>query len=125
MEVDLISAVWFLAGGLTGLLLFEVVAILFYCLPRTTTSLFRKTSSLGLLWFYLRGLLLRSIGLAFLWVCFERWGFLHDRAVASGMSIIAAFYLFDFFALGGKARLSAVFLTHAARYRSRGDVSRT
>lgn len=115
------SVVWFLAGGLTGLLLFEVVATVLYCLPRTTASLFRKTSSPGLLWFYLKGLLFRSIALAFLCLGFERWGLMHDRALAWGLSIVASFYTVDFFAMGGKARLSELFLTHAAQFPHGGD----
>lgn len=118
------SVVWFLVGSFTGLVLFELVATLFYCLPRATTRLFRGTSSPGLLWFYLRGLLYRCVALAFLWFCFARWGFLHDRALAWGLSIVASFYTVDFF-MGGKARLSKLFLSHAARYQGGDDAGRT
>ncbi len=110
------SLVWFLAGGLTGLLLFEVAATLFYCLPKATFRLVGAASSVGLLWFYLRALVYRGVALTFLWLCFARWGFQHDRALAWGFSLVASFYTVDFFGMGGKARMNGVFLSHAAQY---------
>lgn len=120
----MVSVLWFLVGTLTGLVLFEIAATLFYCLPKTAARLFGGTSSQGLLWFYLRGLAYRCVILTFLLFCFARWGALHDSAFAWGFSLVASFYSVDFFAMGGKARLKEVFLSHTAQFphqREAGD----
>lgn len=121
LEVDLVSVLWFLVGALTGLVLFEVAATLFYCLPKTAARLFGGTSSQGLLWLYLRALAHRCVILTVLLFCFARWGALHDTALAWGFSLVASFYTVDFFAMGGKARLREVFLSHAAQFSHERD----
>ena len=119
----MVSVLWFLVRILTALLLFDVTATLFYCLPKTVARLFAGSSSQGLLWFYLRALAYRCVILTLVLFCFARWGTLHDSALTWGFSLDASLETVYFLRMGGRAKLKELFLSHATEFPHERDAS--
>lgn len=92
--------VWFLAGSALGMVLVELAATLFYCLPKAALRVARHTNRVGLVFLFLRAALLRAIVVVILFVAFSIWGVSHHRALASGLSLVLAAYAL--YALGGR-----------------------
>ena len=112
----IVSTIWFLAGSAVGLLLVELSATLFYCLPKATVKVVKRVHRAGLFLLFLRAALHRCIALAFLYLCISMWGFSHDRAIAAGLSLVLAAYTVHTFTKQGRAGLSASFNRQASRY---------
>ena len=114
------TIVWFLAGCAVGLLLVELAATLFYCLPRAAVRVFRHANTAGLLSLFLRAALYRCIALVILVGALTFWGFSHHRALAAGLSLVLAAYGLYSFSKESRKGLSISFERQAERYAPRG-----
>jgi hypothetical protein len=110
------SFVWFVLGAAAGIVLVELAATLFYCLPKAAHRLLKGTASKGLLLLFLRTAAYRCIALLLLWFCIAHWSLGHDRALAWGASIVLSAYLVHTFAKEGRKGLAISFDRQAVRY---------
>ena len=113
---ELMSFVWFVLGSGVGVVLVELAASLFYCLPKATHRLVKGTASKGLFLLFVRAVVFRCVALLMFWFCIAMWDLGHHRAIALGTSVVLAAYIIHTFTREGRKGLAISFDRQAARH---------